>query len=138
MTAFRDSKERKDISSRRNGEGRDDKERGRPTWRSEEDRATRVEKSAPRPQLAPARSEEQNESKASPTSRPEPPTFKVVHKSTEKDTRATLERDHKEKEKEKDEISRMPKAKDEQAPNFVASNKYSMLPDDADPDNIDE
>ncbi|CAL1677512.1 unnamed protein product [Lasius platythorax] len=133
-----DSKERKDISSRRNGEGRDDKERGRPTWRSEEDRATRVEKSAPRPQLAPARSEEQNESKASPTSRPEPPTFKVVHKSTEKDTRATLERDHKEKEKEKDEISRMPKAKDEQAPNFVASNKYSMLPDDADPDNIDE
>jgi translation initiation factor 4B len=138
-----DSKERKDISSRRNGEGRDDKERGRPTWRSEEDRTTRLEKSAPRSQPAPARSEEQNESKASPTSRPEPPTsrpepptFKVVHKSTEKDTRATLERDH--KDKEKDEISRMPKAKDEQAPNFVASNKYSMLPDDADPDNIDE
>lgn len=54
----------------------------------------------------------------------------------------------------------MPKAKDEQAPvsgrffllilitiiinnfflfqNFVASNKYSMLPDDVDPDNIDD
>ncbi|XP_070165895.1 eukaryotic translation initiation factor 4B [Polyergus mexicanus] len=130
-----DSKERKDgTSGRRNGEGRDDKERSRPTWRSEEDKGTRVERSMPRSQLA--RSEEQNESKASPTSRSEAPTFKVFHKSTEKDTRAALERDR--KDKEKDEISRMPKAKDEQAPNFVASNKYSMLHDDVDPDNIDE
>jgi translation initiation factor 4B len=32
----------------------------------------------------------------------------------------------------------MPKAKDDQAPNFVASNKYSMLPDDVDPDNVEE
>lgn len=75
----------------------------------------------------------------------------------------TVHRDR--KDKEKDEISRMPKAKDEQAPvrliiewsyesyvhtnchysntffslqNFVASNKYSMLPDDVDPDNIDD
>ncbi|EFN64292.1 Eukaryotic translation initiation factor 4B [Camponotus floridanus] len=130
-----DNKERKDgISGRRNGEGRDDKERGRPTWRSEEDRGTRVERSAPRTQLASARSEE-NESKTSPTSRPEPTTLKVHHKFAEKDARA-VEKDR--KDKEKDEISRMPKAKDEQAPNFVASNKYSMLPDDVDPDNIDE
>ena len=65
-------------------------------------------------------------------------------------------RDRRDREKD---ISRMPKAKDEQAPvserffkliliviinncflfqNFVASNKYSMLPDDVDPDNIDD
>lgn len=64
------------------------------------------------------------------------------------------------RDREKDDVSRMPKAKDEQAPvsggffllilitiiinnfflfqNFVASNKYSMLPDDVDPDNIDD
>ncbi|XP_036147304.1 eukaryotic translation initiation factor 4B isoform X2 [Monomorium pharaonis] len=142
-----DTKERKDGTwGRRNGEGRDDKdkdkdkdkekERGRSTWRSEEDRGARLERSAPRSQPTPTRSvEEQSGSKASSTSRSGPPTSKGPQKSVEKDTRAG-ERDR--KDKEKDEISRMPKAKDEQAPNFVASNKYSMLPDDVDPDNIDE
>ncbi|XP_014470346.1 PREDICTED: eukaryotic translation initiation factor 4B [Dinoponera quadriceps] len=139
-----DSKERSSRDGtwvRRNGEGRDDKEkekeRGRPTWRSEEDRSTRSERSAPRSQLAPTRSEQQNESKASPASRPGPPpaVVKGPQKLSEKDARAP-ERDR--KDKEKDEVNRMPKAKDEQAPNFVASNKYSMLPDDVDPDNIDD
>ncbi|EGI64458.1 Eukaryotic translation initiation factor 4B [Acromyrmex echinatior] len=134
-----DIKERKDGTwGRRNGEGRDDKEkeRGRPAWRSEEDRGARLERSTPRSQPTPTRAEEQSGSKTSPaTSRSGLSTSKGSQKSVEKDTRAA-ERDR--KDKEKDEISRMPKAKDEQAPNFVASNKYSMLPDDVDPDNIDE
>ncbi|XP_025987730.2 eukaryotic translation initiation factor 4B isoform X2 [Solenopsis invicta] len=145
-----DTKERRDGTwGRRNGEGRDDKdkerdkdkdkekERGRPAWRSEEDRGARLERSAPRSQPTPTRSEEQSGSKSSSASRSGPPTSKGPQKSIEKDTRAA-ERDRKDKDKEKDEISRMPKAKDEQAPNFVASNKYSMLPDDVDPDNFDE
>ncbi|EZA53098.1 hypothetical protein DMN91_003056 [Ooceraea biroi] len=134
-----DNRERKDGTwGRRNGEGRDDKEkeRGRTTWRSEEDRSARLERSAPRSQPASMRSEEHNGSKASSASRAGPPVPKGYQKLNEKDTRAGQERDR--KDKEKDEISRMPKAKDEQAPNFVASNKYSMLPDDADADNIDE
>ncbi|XP_018314509.1 eukaryotic translation initiation factor 4B isoform X4 [Mycetomoellerius zeteki] len=134
-----DIKERKDGTwGRRNGEGRDDKdkERGRPAWRSEEDRDARVERSAPRSQPTPTRAvEEQSGSKVSPASRSGLSTSKGSQKSIEKDIRVT-EKDR--KDKEKDEISRMPKAKDEQAPNFVASNKYSMLPDDVDPDNIDE
>lgn len=135
-----DSKERSSKEGtwgRRNGEGRDDKEkeRGRPTWRSEEDRGTRIERSAPRSQPATARFEQQNEPKTSPAPRSGPPIPKGSQKPIEKDARAS-ERDR--KDKEKDEISRMPKAKDEQAPNFVASNKYSMLPDDVDPDNIDD
>ncbi|XP_012060528.1 PREDICTED: eukaryotic translation initiation factor 4B-like [Atta cephalotes] len=133
-----DIKERKDGTwGRRNGEGRDDKdkERGRPAWRSEEDRGARLERSTPRSQPTPTRAEEQSGSKTSPVSRSGLSTSKGSQKFIEKDTRAA-ERDR--KDKEKDEISRMPKAKDEQAPNFVASNKYSMLPDDVDPDNIDE
>ncbi|KAL6268813.1 hypothetical protein P5V15_001937 [Pogonomyrmex californicus] len=139
-----DNRERKDGTwGRRNGEGRDDKdrdkdkekERGRPAWRSEEDRGARLERSAPRSLPTPTRSvEEQSGSKTSPASRPGPLISKGSQKSIEKDTRAERDR----KDREKDEISRMPKAKDEQAPNFVASNKYSMLPDDVDPDNIDE
>ncbi|XP_071646164.1 uncharacterized protein Eif4b isoform X2 [Temnothorax longispinosus] len=157
-----DTKERREGTwGRRNGEGRDDKdkdkekekeneneneneyenekekekERGRPAWRSEEDRGARLERSAPRSQPTPTRSDEQSGSKTSPAPRSGPPTSKGPQKPVEKDIRAA-ERDR--KDKEKDEISRMPKAKDEQAPNFVASNKYSMLPDDVDPDNIDE
>ncbi|KAL0119435.1 hypothetical protein PUN28_007731 [Cardiocondyla obscurior] len=142
-----DTKERRDGTwNRRNGEGRDDKdkekekERGRPTWRSEEDRGARLERSAPRSQPTTTRPEEQSGSKSSSASRSGPPTSKGSQKPVAKDTeeKPTRAPERDRKEKEKDEISRMPKAKDEQAPNFVASNKYSMLPDDVDPDNIDE
>ncbi|XP_020296060.1 eukaryotic translation initiation factor 4B-like [Pseudomyrmex gracilis] len=133
----REGRERRDGTwGRRNGEGRDekerDKERSRPTWRSEEDKGSRPERSAPRSQPASARSDEQNGPKAPPASRSGPPS--KSSQKTERDARAAPERDR----RERDEISRMPKAKDEQAPNFVASNKYSMLPDDVDPDNIDD
>nr|XP_034174090.1 eukaryotic translation initiation factor 4B [Osmia lignaria] len=116
---------------KRNGEGRDDKEkeRGRPTWRSEDDRNRRNERSTPRSQ--PTQSDQYGDSKGQPSSRGGPPSSKAFQKSTE--SRAA---DKDRKDREKDDISRMPKAKDEQAPNFVASNKYSMLPDDVDPDNI--
>ncbi|KYN44088.1 Eukaryotic translation initiation factor 4B, partial [Trachymyrmex septentrionalis] len=121
-----DIKERKDGTwGRRNGEGRDDnkdkdkekekekeKERGRPAWRSEEDRGARLERSTPRSQPTPTRTEEQSGSKTSPASRSGLSTSKGSQKSVE-NTRAA-ERDR--KDKEKDEISRMPKAKDEQAP----------------------
>ncbi|XP_003703921.1 eukaryotic translation initiation factor 4B isoform X1 [Megachile rotundata] len=118
---------------KRNGEGRDEKERdrGRPTWRSEDDRNRRNERSTPRSQ--PAHSDQYGDSKGQPSSRGGPASSRGFQRST--DTRPA-ERER--KDREKDDISRMPKAKDEQAPNFVASNKYSMLPDDVDPDNIDD
>ncbi|XP_025153882.1 eukaryotic translation initiation factor 4B-like [Harpegnathos saltator] len=113
-----DNKERSSRDGtwgRRNGEGREDKdkERDRPAWRSEEDKDARIERSASRSQLTSARPEPQNESKASPASRSGPAAAKALQKPSEKDARA-LERDR--KDKEKDEINRMPKAKDEQAP----------------------
>ncbi|KOX68213.1 Eukaryotic translation initiation factor 4B [Melipona quadrifasciata] len=115
---------------KRNGEGREERERGRQTWRSEDDRGRRNERSAPRSQ--PAYPDQYAESKGQPVSRGGRPSSRGPPKSN--DTRGG-DRDRKDREKD---VSRMPKAKDEQAPNFVASNKYSMLPDDVDPDNIDD
>lgn len=114
---------------KRNGEGRDERERGRQTWRSEDDRSRRNERSAPRNH--PIHSDQYGDSKGQPSSRGGRPSSRGPPRSN--DTRGG-DRDR----REKDDISRMPKAKDEQAPNFVASNKYSMLPDDVDPDNIDD
>ncbi|CAK9830168.1 Eukaryotic translation initiation factor 4B [Anthophora retusa] len=120
------------IWGRRNGEGREEKEKERLTWRSDEDKSRRSEKSAPRSQ--PAHSEQYGESRGQqPSSRGGPPTSRGPPRAS--DTRGG---DRDRKDKEKDDVSRMPKAKDGQAPNFVASNKYSMLPDDVDPDNIDD
>ncbi|XP_076239207.1 eukaryotic translation initiation factor 4B [Calliopsis andreniformis] len=118
---------------RRNGEGRDDKEKekSRQTWRSEDDGSRRTERSALRTQ--PAHSEQYGDSKGQLSSRGGPPPPRGPPKSSE-----TRSGDRDRRDREKDDISRMPKAKDEQAPNFVASNKYSMLPDDVDPDNIDD
>ncbi|XP_076174720.1 eukaryotic translation initiation factor 4B isoform X2 [Ptiloglossa arizonensis] len=116
---------------KRNGEGRDEKEWGRPTWRSDEDRSRRNETLAPRGQ--PAHSDQYGDSRGQPLSRGGLPPLKAPQRPN--DTRGP---DRDRRDREKDDISRMPKAKDEQAPNFVASNKYSMLPDDVDPDNIDD
>ncbi|KAG7197491.1 hypothetical protein KM043_013338 [Ampulex compressa] len=136
---------REGIWGRRNGEGRDDKEkdRDRPTWRSEEDKSRRTERGPVRPPTSfsqfehGGKSEQVEDSKAALPSRAGPPIPKGPAKTD--DSRAAHERDRKDKqEKDRDEVTRMPKAKDEQAPNFVASNKYSMLPDDVDPDNIDD
>ncbi|XP_060820425.1 eukaryotic translation initiation factor 4B [Bombus pascuorum] len=116
---------------KRNGEGREERERGRQTWRSEDDRSRRNERSAPRNQ--PAYSDQYGDSKGQPSSRGGRPSSRGPPRSS--DTRGG---DRDRRDREKDDVSRMPKAKDEQAPNFVASNKYSMLPDDVDPDNIDD
>lgn len=113
---------------KRNGEGREDKDKSRQTWRSEDQPARRTEKPLTQSQIA------QPDSKGPPPPRSGPPATKTPPKSTE--SRATSDRDR--KERDKDNTNKMPKAKDEQAPNFVASNKYSMLPDDVDPDNIDD
>ncbi|XP_015590284.1 eukaryotic translation initiation factor 4B [Cephus cinctus] len=117
---------------RRNGEGREDRDRGRPTWRSDEDRGRQAERSGPRPATS-ARSGQRGDSRGPPTSRGGP--ARAGQKSS--DSRAPPERERREKDRD-DDVNRMPKAKDEQAPNFIASNKYSMLPDDVDPDNIDD
>lgn len=119
---------------RRNGEGREERERGRPTWRSDDDRSRRTERLAPQNQ--PASSDQYGDSKGQqqlPSSRGGRPSSKGPPRSN--DTRGG---DRDRRDREKDDVSKMPKAKDEQAPNFVASNKYSMLPDDVDPDNIDD
>ncbi|XP_076296525.1 eukaryotic translation initiation factor 4B isoform X2 [Lasioglossum baleicum] len=118
---------------RRNGEGRDDKEkdRGRLAWRTEDDRGRRNERSAPQSQ--PAHSDQYADSRGPPSFRSGPPLPKGPQRSN--DTRGS---DRDRKDREKDDASRMSKTKDDQAPNFVASNKYSMLPDDVDPDNIDD
>ncbi|XP_076765893.1 eukaryotic translation initiation factor 4B [Xylocopa sonorina] len=119
---------------RRNGEGREEKERGRPTWRSDDDKSRRNERSAAQSQSA--HSDQYGESKAQPSYRGGRPSSRGPARSN--DTRGG-ERDARDRrDREKDDVSRMPKAKDEQTPNFVASNKYSMLPDDVDPDNIDD
>ncbi|KAK2589267.1 hypothetical protein KPH14_007824 [Odynerus spinipes] len=116
---------------RRNGEDRDDKEKekSRETWRSD--------KLAPQSQSTSTRSDgdsKHGDSKAPSATRSGPPPTKTSQKN---DNRGT-ERERKERDKEKDEIDRMPKARDEETPNFVVSNKYSMLPDDVDPDNIED
>lgn len=119
---------------RRNGEGRDDKEKGR--WRSDDDRDKPIERSAPRNPPAPYRAEQRTDSRGPPSiSRAPPAPVRAPPKPAE--TRP-VERERREKEKDEDDISRMPKAKDEQTPNFVASNKYSMLPDDVDPDTLED
>ncbi|XP_066598017.1 eukaryotic translation initiation factor 4B-like isoform X2 [Prorops nasuta] len=124
---------------RRNGEGRDerdkdrdrdrDRDRGMQTWRSsEEDKDRRSERHPP------ARSDQRGDSRGPPQSRLG--VSKAPHKPSES---RGPHRERRDREKDEEaEISRMPKAKDDQAPNFVASNKYSMLPDDVDPDNIDD
>ncbi|XP_043678563.1 eukaryotic translation initiation factor 4B isoform X1 [Vespula pensylvanica] len=124
---------------RRNGEDRDEKEKdkSRETWRSEGEKKW-TDKSAPHSHSTSARSDQHGESKGdSKGSNPRsgPPPTKTSQKS---DNRGLDSRERKERDKEKDELDRMPKAKDEKAPNFVVSNKYSMLPDDADPDNIED
>lgn len=118
---------------RRNGEGRDDKEkeRGRLAWRTEDrgdDRGRRNERPTPQ-----SHSDQYSESRGPPSFRSGPPLPKGPQRSN--DTRGS---DRDRKDREKDDVSRMSKAKDDQAPNFVASNKYSMLPDDVDPDNFDD
>lgn len=118
---------------KRNGEGREEKDKNWQGWRSEDQGSSRrIEKPSTPSQSAP--SDQQEESKGPSPSRSGPPVTKAPPKQTE--SRATSDRDR--KGKDKDDANRMPKAKDEQAPNFVASNKYSMLPDDVDPDNIDD
>ncbi|XP_054003449.1 eukaryotic translation initiation factor 4B-like isoform X1 [Hylaeus anthracinus] len=118
---------------KRNGEGRDEKDtdRGRSTWRSDDDRGRRNEISASRRE--PAQSDQYGDSRGQASSRSGLPPLRAPPRSN--DSRGP---DRDRRDREKDDISRMPKAKDEQAPNFVASNKYSMLHDDVDPDNIDD
>nr|XP_033336858.1 eukaryotic translation initiation factor 4B isoform X2 [Megalopta genalis] len=118
---------------RRNGEGREDREKdrgGRLTWRNDDDRGRRSER--PAPQSQPAHSDQYADSRGSLPFRSGPPP-KGPQRSN--DTRGS---DRDRKDREKDDVSRMSKTKDDQAPNFVASNKYSMLHDDVDPDNIDD
>ncbi|XP_017765861.1 PREDICTED: eukaryotic translation initiation factor 4B-like isoform X2 [Eufriesea mexicana] len=120
------------IWGKRNGEGREEREGGRPTRRSEDDRSRRNEmRSTVRSQ--PAHSDQYGDTKGQPSSRGSRPSSRGPPRSN--DTRGG---DRDRRDREKDDVNRMPKAKDEQAPNFVASNKYSMLPDDVDPDNIDD
>ncbi|KAI4503558.1 hypothetical protein M0802_000961 [Mischocyttarus mexicanus] len=104
---------------RRNGEDRDDKEKdkSRETWRSDGEKKW-GDKST-------------SHSQHSTTTRSAHYIIIIIIK-------INYSRERKDRDKEKEELDRMPKAKDEKAPNFVVSNKYSMLPDDADPDIIED
>ncbi|XP_043487360.1 eukaryotic translation initiation factor 4B isoform X1 [Polistes fuscatus] len=139
---------------RRNGEDRDDKEKdkSRETWRSDGEKKWGDKSTTSHSQHSTtARSDQHGDSKAdsrgdskggskgdskgdskNSNSRSGPPPTKKT------DNRGLDSRERKDRDKEKDELDRMPKAKDEKAPNFVVSNKYSMLPDDADPDIIED
>ncbi|XP_058798814.1 eukaryotic translation initiation factor 4B-like [Phymastichus coffea] len=119
--------------SRRNGEGRDEnQERSRPAWRSADDRQPKSDPHDSGDSRDPRdRTESRNDrsgSRGPPNSRNARPSSRGPPKT---DDVRTLE------ERERDELARMPKAKENTSPNFIASNKYSMLPDDVDPDNID-
>ncbi|XP_051159819.1 eukaryotic translation initiation factor 4B-like [Leptopilina boulardi] len=121
---------------KRNGEGRDDKEKTKLRWRSEDDRGKPSERRTER-QNPPSRPEQRGDSRPPMTSR-----GGLSSRGPARQTDARQpppERERKERDREEqDEISRMPKAREEQTPNFAASNKYSMLTDDMDPDNIED
>ncbi|OXU29418.1 hypothetical protein TSAR_009296 [Trichomalopsis sarcophagae] len=119
---------------RRNGEGREDSDRSRPTWRSgprsdDKDNRDRRDYRDSREPRGDSRGSSGNRGGPTPSSQ----------KPRYTDSRPPPDGAEKKKDREEDEVTRtMPKAKDDQAPNFVASNVYSMLPDDIDPDNIEE
>ncbi|XP_046435683.1 eukaryotic translation initiation factor 4B isoform X1 [Neodiprion virginianus] len=121
------------VWGRRNGEGREEKDKERQGWRSEQDRGRQIERSGPRSQAASARSGQRGDSRGPLPSRGGP--VRGPPKSIE--TRSFPDRERREKDRDED-MNRMPKAKEEQIPNFAASNKYSILPDDVDQDIIDD
>ncbi|XP_012286861.1 eukaryotic translation initiation factor 4B [Orussus abietinus] len=125
---------------RRNEDGRDDRERRpRPTWRSDEDRERPMERPAQSHSTS-ARSDsltkldQRSESRESSGSRAAPSTRGTDKPDdSEESNESTV---HKERDRE-DDSDKIPVAS-EQAPNFVASNKYSVLPSDEEPDNADD
>ncbi|XP_015120190.1 eukaryotic translation initiation factor 4B [Diachasma alloeum] len=133
--------------TRRNGDGRSEREKDkpRPTWRSDEDRADRGrhidKRQGPRSQLS-GRSERDHrgDSRGPPTSRTGGTSARPAGRYN--DSRGPPEKDRRDREKEREREDReeppMPKASDEQAPNFVASNKFSMLNEDVDTDAADD
>ncbi|XP_043252681.1 eukaryotic translation initiation factor 4B-like isoform X1 [Colletes gigas] len=138
--SYAESKSREDGDSekrgkegtwvKRNGEGRDEKDkeqRSRPTWRMDEDKSRRNEVLPSRSQFA--HTEQYAEPRSQPALRPGLPAVRTPQRLNE--TRAP-ERDR--KDKEKDDASKMPKARDEPVPDFIFSNKYFCLPDDVGPD----
>ncbi|KAK0182853.1 hypothetical protein PV327_000945 [Microctonus hyperodae] len=145
--------ESKGTWTRRNGEGRvdRDKEKPRPTWRSDEDRGRQVERRHDTRESFSGRSDNRGESRGNsrgpPNSRSGQGNYRSDNRSY--DSRRPSERDRRSKDREDgarrerrskdrdDGIPPMPKATDEKTPNFVASNKYTWLPEDVDTDNID-
>ncbi|KAJ8674776.1 hypothetical protein QAD02_010562 [Eretmocerus hayati] len=135
---------------RRNGEGRSyDQERSQPpAWRSQrpdprdnrdprDGRDSRDHRDNKEPGPRDGSRDSRSNSKGPPSTRgPAGAQSRGPAKQTE--SRPPPDGAEKEKKREEDELSRMPKAKDNEAPNFIASNKYSMLPDDVDPDNLEE
>ncbi|XP_023246004.1 eukaryotic translation initiation factor 4B isoform X2 [Copidosoma floridanum] len=130
---------------RRNGEGgRLEQDRpSRPTWRSRPDgndqRDHRDYRDLRDAQKSRESSKPRSDSRGSSSSRGGP----VLPRGPSKQFDNRSPPDGAEKDKKRVEltdeeiISRMPKVKEDVVPNIVASNKYSMLPDDIDPDNQD-
>ncbi|XP_011310027.1 eukaryotic translation initiation factor 4B [Fopius arisanus] len=129
--------------TRRNGDGRSDREKEKPrlTWRSDEDRVDRGRhndrRQAPRAQLS-GRSEREHrvdrgDSRGPPSSRATPGSARPTGRYN--DSRGPPEKERRDREREREREGKeeppMPKASDEQAPNFVASNMFSMLDEDA-------
>lgn len=131
--AKEETTETKTTWGRRNGEGRGggdrEKDKPRPTWRSDEDRNRQTDRHDRRGPTS--RSDNRGDSKGN-----------TRHGSGQSrgggrnnDSRAPPERERRERDRDAHkEDPPMPKATDEPAVNFVASNKFSMLPEDVDPD----
>ncbi|XP_063976536.1 eukaryotic translation initiation factor 4B isoform X2 [Diachasmimorpha longicaudata] len=115
--------------TRRNGDGRSEREKDKPrsTWRSDEDRVDRDR-------------DHRGDSRGPPASRAAAVSARPTGRYN--DSRGPPEKERRDREKEREREDReeppMPKASDEQAPNFVASNKFSMLNEDVDTDVADD
>ncbi|CAG5107723.1 Similar to EIF4B: Eukaryotic translation initiation factor 4B (Homo sapiens) [Cotesia congregata] len=126
---------------KRNGEGRGDREKEKPrsVWRSDQDsnrgRPVDRRQDPPRGNTS-GRYEQRGDSQGnSKGHNSRSGNYRGDGKPTDS-RRHFTERERRSKDRE-DNVPPMPKATDEETPNFVASNKYSMLPEDVDTDNID-
>ncbi|XP_008554817.1 eukaryotic translation initiation factor 4B [Microplitis demolitor] len=136
-----ENRENKATWSKRNGEGRVEREKEKPrsAWRSDQDshRGRQMDKRQDPPRGNASgryehRGDSQGDSKGPSSTRSG--NYRGDGKSS--DSRRHPEKERRSKDRE-DIVPPMPKATDEETPNFVASNKYSMLPEDVDTDNID-
>ncbi|XP_034941409.1 eukaryotic translation initiation factor 4B-like [Chelonus insularis] len=134
--------ENKATWAKRNGEARFEREKEKPrtAWRGDqggENRGRQIERRQDSRGSQSGRNENRGDARADsrgPPSSRSGGSYRNEGKR-EPEPRRPAEKDRRSKDRED---APMPKAVDEEAPNFVFSNKYSMLPEDVDTDNMDD